>query len=190
MEGLGELLQAMMYLAIILLIIVIVVYILVGRMLSRLNEKMYGKRTILAYIPIVNYYILGKLTINKVFGWVLVIGSLLNGSYSYTGPDGVTVEHTILPKPIGDIYGNVFSILTLILVIYAAVKLHSYGKKEVEVTSEAVNNTNPVVSNDSSVNTATVINEEPTTAQEQPVEEVPTHTGPEETPSVTPEDNR
>ena len=182
MEGLGELLQAMMYLAIILLIIVIVVYILIGRMLSRLNEKMYGKRTILAYIPIVNYYILGKLTINKVFGWVLVIGSLLNGSYSYTGPDGVTVEHTILPKSIGDIYGTVFSILTLILVVYAAVKLHSYGKKEVEVTSEAVNNTNPVVSNDSSVNTATVINEE----QEQTVEEVPTHTGPEE----TPEDNK
>ena len=52
--------------------VVILIYILVGILLNKLNKVMYGKGTALAFIPFCNVYLLGKLTINKIVGWVLL----------------------------------------------------------------------------------------------------------------------
>ena len=52
-------------------------YILFINSLNNLHQTLYGKRTILVWIPIVNVYLLGKMTVNKLVGWILFFWSFL-----------------------------------------------------------------------------------------------------------------
>lgn len=62
-------------------IIGIILYILEATLLSKLNKLMYGKETALAWIPIANIYLLGKLTVNETVGWALLILFVLSGRF-------------------------------------------------------------------------------------------------------------
>lgn len=79
-----QLMEMMMQMLVIFLAIIVIVYIVTGIVLTILNKLMYGKGTPMAWIPVFSTYLLGKLTVNKLFGWVLVIGIFITGNYTTT----------------------------------------------------------------------------------------------------------
>ena len=62
-------------------LIIIGIYVAQAIFLNKFNKLVHGKGTALAWIPICNIYLLGKLTINKIVGWVLVACILITGTY-------------------------------------------------------------------------------------------------------------
>lgn len=107
--------------AIIIFVIAIILYIVQAIFLNRFNKLVYGKGTALAWIPICNIYLLGKLTFNKTIGWILVICSILSSSFKIT-INGVTTTHSILPEDLSDMLSLVYSIAVIGLFVYAIVK--------------------------------------------------------------------
>ena len=105
---------------IILLVIVIVIYIAIGIFLNKLNKLKYGKGTPMAFIPLVNIYLLGKLTISKPVGLILVFLPILTGTFT-TNINGVENSYTLLPADINSKVSAVYSLVTLGLLIYAIV---------------------------------------------------------------------
>lgn len=53
---------------------IFLISIIPGFLLYKLNKIMYHEKSIIAWIPIANIYLLGKLTINDFFGKLLIIG--------------------------------------------------------------------------------------------------------------------
>lgn len=128
MEALSGLVGMMMGFVIVLLVIVIAIYIVQGIFLTKLNKLMYGKGTALAWIPIANAYLLGKLTINKVVGWILVIGTFSTMTFTTT-LNGVEKTTSILPASISSTVSNIISIAELVLLIYAIIKYFKLKKE-------------------------------------------------------------
>ena len=94
--GMENVLGALAAFGLIILLVVIVIYVAVGILLNKLNKQINGKGTPMAWIPIANIYLLGKLTVNKIVGWILVACALLTSTYTTT-INGVSTTHTILP---------------------------------------------------------------------------------------------
>ena len=84
----------------------------------------------LAWIPICNVYLLGKLTINKLFGWILVILIILSGNLSVGGN-----QVTIIPENIKSIMIPAMGIIEFILLIYAIVKYNKMKKNTYNATN-------------------------------------------------------
>ena len=59
--------------------------ILPGILLYKLNKVMRLEKSIIAWIPIYNIYLLGKLTINELFARLLVIGLFIFIGWDITG---------------------------------------------------------------------------------------------------------
>ena len=113
---------------IIILVIVIIIYIVIGIFLNKFNKLKYGKGTPMAFIPLVNIYLLGKLTISKPVGLILVFIPLLTGTFT-TNINGVENSYTLLPADINSKVTAVYNLVTLGLLIYAIV-LYFKLKKE------------------------------------------------------------
>ena len=113
---------------IILLVIVIIIYIVIEIFLNKFNKLKYGKGTPMAFIPLVNIYLLGKLTISKPVGLILVFIPLLTGTFT-TNINGVENSYTLLPADINSTVNAVYNLVTLGLLIYAIV-LYFKLKKE------------------------------------------------------------
>lgn len=107
--------------AIFSIILVIGLYIAEAIILNSLNKKMYGKGTALAWIPICNIYLLGKLTIHKIMGWILVALFFLTGNTT-VAINGLKKTYSILPAGINSFVKNIYSIGVFGLFIYAIVK--------------------------------------------------------------------
>ena len=105
----------------IFLLIFIAIYIAISIFLNKFNKLVYGTGTAMCWIPIFNIYLLGKLAINKLVGWVLVICIFLTGSYTIT-VNGVSTVHAILPEPFHSIVSKLYSIVVLVLFVYAIIK--------------------------------------------------------------------
>jgi len=60
-----------------ILIVVIAIYIVMSLLLSNLHKMIYGKGTLLAWFPITSTYILGKVTVSPLVGWILIILMIL-----------------------------------------------------------------------------------------------------------------
>ena len=72
---------------VLIILIVIAIYVAEAIFLNKLNKKIYGQGTALAWIPIANIYLLGKLAFNKAVGFallaiVLVFGAINNSALS------------------------------------------------------------------------------------------------------------
>lgn len=130
------LLGAMLGFAIIIFIFAIAMYIVEGIFLTKLNKVMYGKGTALAWIPVANSYLLGKLTINDIVGWCLLGGQLLTMTFSTT-LNGVKKTFSILPDSIRGTLSTVLSAVQLGLLVYAIIK---YFKLKKEVSTINLNN--------------------------------------------------
>jgi len=136
---------------IVLFIIVIGIYIAQAIFLNKFNKLIYGKGTAMAWIPIANIYLLGKLTINKMVGWILVICSFSTATITTT-VNGVETTHTILPESINSIISPLYSLTTLGLFIYAIVKYYKIkNNNNAQVTSnipqQTLNNQTENISN-------------------------------------------
>lgn len=101
--------EKMMQFFIIILIVGLIIYIITSIFLNKLNKLMYGKGTPMAWIPIFNIYLLGKLTVNKLVGWILIVCIFITGSYSTT-VNGVETTHDILPKGINSVVSTILYI--------------------------------------------------------------------------------
>ena len=122
------------------LIFVIALYVLQGIFLSKLNKLMYGKGTALAWIPFCSTYLLGKLTINKIVGYVLVGLNLLTITIT-TSINGFEKKISILPQNINSVLSNLLNITIVALLIYAIVKylqLKKEGNPAMKVADEAI----------------------------------------------------
>lgn len=62
------------------LAIVIVIYVVESLLLNKFNKLIYGQGTALAWIPIANTWLLGKLVFNKLGGWILIGLALVSGA--------------------------------------------------------------------------------------------------------------
>ena len=107
--------------------VLIVIYILFGIFLNKLNKLVYGKGTPMAFIPFVNIYLLGKLAVNKLVGYILVILVILNSEFSIT-INNETSAAAILPEDIRNVVSIIYSVLVLGLFIYAIVKYFKLKK--------------------------------------------------------------
>ena len=108
---------------ILILAIVLTIYIVMGIYLNKLHEIEYGKKTCFAWIPVLNFYLLGKLAINKFFGWMMILGFLLTGSFSSTIND-VEKTVTILPEPFYTIFSYIYGAAILAFLVVVIVKCH------------------------------------------------------------------
>lgn len=125
MEGLAGTLLAF---GTIVLVVAIVIYVVMEIELNMLNKIMYGKCTALAWIPICNTYLLGKLTVNKLVGWILVICIFVTGSFTTT-VDGVEKVYSLLPANISSIVSTIYGLVVFGLFIYAIVKYNQLKNK-------------------------------------------------------------
>ena len=122
------------------MIIVAAIYVIVGIFLNKLNKLIYGKGTPMAFIPIANIYLLGKLAINKIVGWLLIICLILTGDISVTVNNEKSTT-SILPDDIQVIVSLIYSVATLVLFIYAIIKYFNL-KKEKQLNSDSSELTN------------------------------------------------
>lgn len=67
-----------------ILIIILLIYIALAFYFSRFHKLLYGSRSIMAFLPIFNIYILGKLVLNRILGLFLVlVAGGIGGLYYY-----------------------------------------------------------------------------------------------------------
>lgn len=123
-----ELLKGLGFLLIIFLILLLIIYIVQAVFLNKFNKLVYGKGTVMAWLPIFNVYLLGKLTFNKLIGWILVICSFLTTKVTTTINGVVTNSSTILPENIIPIFQIIYSIVLIVLFIYAIIKYFKLKK--------------------------------------------------------------
>lgn len=122
-----NLLGALAGFVIVIFILGIGIYIAQAIFLNKFNRLVNGKGTAMAWIPIFNIYLLGKLTVNKLVGWVLVGCVFLTGTYTTT-INGVETSRTILPEGISSVVATVYGLAVLGLFIYAIIKYNKIKK--------------------------------------------------------------
>lgn len=110
-------------------IFMIAVYIVESLIINKLHKKLYGKGTVLAFIPVTRTYLLGKVAINETVGYILV---------------AVQIIISILPDELSDFVSNIFNLVSIALLIYAAIK---YSKLKND-TSQPVQNVNGNIQNE------------------------------------------
>lgn len=122
-----KILGEMMVFAAVILLVVIVIYIASAIFLNKFNKLLYGKGTPMCWIPVANIYLLGKLTVNKFVGWILVICIFLTGETTTT-INGVETTSSFLPESINSVVQIIYNIVVLLLFIYAIIKYNVLKK--------------------------------------------------------------
>ena len=121
--------KVVIFLAIIGLVITIIIYIIGAIFLNKFNKLVFGKGTALAWIPICDIYLLGKLTINKFVGWFLVVCTFLNGTYIPIVSTNIYTRSLII-RIIIEIIPNIYWLIIFGLFIIAIVKYNQLKKRE------------------------------------------------------------
>ena len=115
-----------------ILALIIALYVLKGIALTSLNKLMNGKATPLAWIPFANIYLLGKLTFNKIIGWVLIVW-LISMMTIQVGVGGTVKSYSIIPSSIRGPLMIVYLLAQIFLIIYAFCKCSKIKKNSKEV---------------------------------------------------------
>lgn len=106
-----------------LLVIALIIYICTAIFLNKFNKLKYGKGTFMAWIPVFQQYLVGKLAINKTVGWILVVvwavSLVLSGEVSFT-------------------LASIYSLASFILLIVCVVKYFKLKKEKKYNTEEAI----------------------------------------------------
>ena len=107
-------------------LILLFLYFMFGRFLNKLNYVLYGKHSILAWIPFFNIYLLGKLTINRFMGILLAVLNIIPNIlwYEKNCLNGYCINNTmfLLPNDINLIITLIVLITIVLLYIYAHFK--------------------------------------------------------------------
>ena len=107
-----------------------IIYLLKVNFLNKFNKLIYGKFTVMSLIPIFDIYLLGKLTINKAVGWILVICLFLIARYTVV-INGNVKTYAIFPENVNKFVLLIYCFIILGLLIYAIIKYNKL-KKQVE----------------------------------------------------------
>ena len=107
-----------------------IIYLLKVNLLNKFNKLIYGKFTVMSLIPIFDIYLLGKLTINKVFGLILVICLFLIARYTVV-VNGNVKTYAIFPENINKFVLLIYCFIIFGLLVYAIIKCNKL-KKQVE----------------------------------------------------------
>ena len=99
-------------------LLIFMVYSFYAVLLNKLNNAKYEKTTIVAWIPILNIYLLGKLVVHEILGILLVL-ALLFGICVYFNIPYLESIHSLLPKDLVIPYILGYLLIILILVIMA-----------------------------------------------------------------------
>lgn len=124
-----SLLGALLELLVLILVIALAIYIATAIFLNKFNKLVYGKGTAMAWIPIFNVYLLGKLAVNKAVGWILVICVFLTTETTVTFND-VETTYSILPERIRTVVYTIYTLAYFGLLIYAIVKYNKLKKEK------------------------------------------------------------
>ena len=150
----NSLVQILQGIIVIFFIVFIVVYILQALLLSGLNKKMYGKGTILAWIPVCNTYLLGKLVVNKGFGFILILWSFastaltfMSATAFFTNAVGQTTTPGMISPTIATGVSFLYNLTTFVLFIIELVKFFTYKKQNVDESISYQSVSQPVESN-------------------------------------------
>lgn len=122
-----EIMRQMMAFTMFMFVIGVIVYIFFAIFLNKFNELVEGDRTVLAWIPFANIYLLGKLAVSKPVGIALLVGNFLIGNITTTDKYGFETSTPIL----GDFSGfaNVlYKVIFVIILIYAITKYDQLKK--------------------------------------------------------------
>ncbi len=128
LDGFEALIGGLIVVAIIILFIAIIIYIIEAIFLTKFHKLLYGKGTALAWIPFANIYLLGKLTFNKLIGWILLGATIVLGSSTTTTINGETIKHQLIPGGSG-----IMNIVRIGFWIYAIVKYIRIKNGEIPV---------------------------------------------------------
>lgn len=114
-----------------IIIIGLGVYVLVGMVLSKANKQKYGVNTLMAWFPIVNIYLIGKISSSKIMGWLLLIGFLLTCEWS-TIDGSIKRSVGFMPQPYRLIlnYAIIGVIVMLFLKVVYDLMHNNYENKE------------------------------------------------------------
>ncbi|MEG2550594.1 MAG: hypothetical protein RSA06_07120 [Erysipelotrichaceae bacterium] len=173
MENLSSLLGELAGFLIVILLVALAIYIVSAIFLNKFNKLVYGKGTAMAWIPILDIYLLGKLTVNKWVGWVLVICVFLKDTYTTT-VNGVESTRGILPEGIRNVVSTIYGLAVLGLFIYAIIKYNKLKKEKAIGTSQQNVNQQPIQNmNNVPSNMDNGISMQPTTNSVSSVQEAP-----------------
>lgn len=112
--------------AVIGLVTILSFYIAVGILVNRFSFLLYGKKNHLAWLPFYQIYLLGKLVINQLVGWVLGIGGVFYCLIIFS-----VNENSFLSKAFTIVYSNYVSFYSIVIVgiyIYAIFKYRKLKK--------------------------------------------------------------
>ncbi len=90
-------------------------------LLNKQNNAKYGKTTILAWIPVFNIFLLGKLAIHFLIGLLLVIGLFFGVCITFN-INGLESIHNCLPSDYVVPYQIAYGVILLLLCIIVRIK--------------------------------------------------------------------
>ena len=110
-------------------LVLLFLYFMFGRFLNKLNYVLYGKHSILAWIPFFNIYLLGKLTINRFMGLLLAILNIIPNILWYEKKclNGYCINNTMFLLP--DDVNLIITLITLITIVLLYIYAHFKYKK-------------------------------------------------------------
>jgi hypothetical protein len=112
--------------------------IIQGLLIDVCHKRLYGKRTILSYLPVATNYIYGKCACGKAGGYLIMVLGILSASTQETLTDGSQGITYTFGKT-GQISSSIFSILSVLFLVLCIVNY--FRKKEnVNVSVSAENN--------------------------------------------------
>ncbi len=112
-----------MIVKIIIVLILVFIYSMFCVLLNKLNAAKNGKATVLAWIPIFNICLLGKLTVHVIIGFLLVLG-LLFGIFISVDIPMLEKIHNIIPNEYVLPYQIGYAVIVLLFFLLAKLKLN------------------------------------------------------------------
>lgn len=106
------------------IILLILIYIVTSKFLNNYNYEVYGKKSIISWIPIFRVYLLGKLVVNNYVGIILFLMLIFNIVNSFII---ITSKFLILPTWIFIIY-VLFFLYGWAIIKYSKLKSNSAKK--------------------------------------------------------------
>lgn len=133
------------------------VYYFTAKFLNDFNIFVYGKTTIMAWVPISNVYLLGKLAVNEIVGWILVAFSFVASISVDVSKDGV--YQFDIPRQENFIVVIIYYVILIGLYIYAYVKYSKLKKNNPEgfISPKPIENINDQINTN---NTPLTVNPE------------------------------
>ena len=125
MDYLAKVDKNLLIIFVITTMILLILYIIFSSILSKANKIIYGERKILAWIPIFNMYLLGKIAINKIIGVILVLIEFLIGFLC-----SIPYFQNVIPSYIVDILSLVFIFVIIILFFIVLAKYFKVKKRK------------------------------------------------------------